>query len=209
MVAIITASADISQLLAESDTLTLSELLRSLCERLDGDDLGCEDVCDDFQTAGAVERLCALLEELDDPDVAASCCMLLCNLASAEVNTYATQVKERLAAARGLNAIASQLSSTDTTLLYYAAGACMNCCTTLQDVATLKAAGALSRLVQLSEISDDEQLAALAAACVENAKLAIGHAATEHMIHSELEDAAVIALQARAHVCTSSSPVTE
>ena len=33
MVAIITASADISQLLAESDTLTLSELLRSLCER--------------------------------------------------------------------------------------------------------------------------------------------------------------------------------
>jgi len=58
--------------------------------------------------------------------------MVIGNVASDTVDTDAARTKERVRAAGGIAEIVRHLGSDDPETLFYACGACMNCCTQLE-----------------------------------------------------------------------------
>ena len=101
-------------------------------------------LCTALREGGAVERLCALLAERDEVELHVAILMVLGNLASDTVDAEAHETKERIRATNGVQAIAMDLFSPDASLVFYACGACMNCCSAVEDVLVLKETGAFA-----------------------------------------------------------------
>ena len=141
-------------------------------------------LCSTLRDSGSIERLVALLSERTGREVLTRCLLVIGNLASSAVDSEAHATKERIREVNGVRAVVQHLGSGDHETLFYACGACMNCCTAVGDVAVLKETGAFSRLVQLSH-GADERLASYARGCLEcaNGQLrmrSFGRAASNH-----------------------------
>ena len=155
-----------------------------------------EVLCSKLRESGSLERICGLLRNHEEHAIVAGGLMVIGNLISVEIDVNAQQTQQRVRAANGVATLAMHLLSSDREILFYACGACMNLCSTIEDVAALKEASVLPRLVQLSGQGDE--IAAFAGGCIKNVQLTIAHAAAVRMHKIQLQASAAIALQARA-----------
>ena len=98
-------------------------------------------LCATLREGGAVELLCALLVDRTETAVHTGALMVIGNLASDAVDPDALQTKERIRAVDGVGKIAMHLFSQEPEVVFYACGACMNVCSTISDIASLKEMG--------------------------------------------------------------------
>ena len=149
------------------------DALDALVATLDGD--GAADLCEALRSSATVETLCALLASGEaSHEVSARILLVLGNLSSEEVDPFgASETKRRMQTCGGFEAVVQHLFSPSEECVFYAAGACMNVCSSVREAEVIKRRGALPRLVDLANHSADEALAGFARGCLENLQVAL------------------------------------
>lgn len=150
-----------------------------------------------LRSRGCVERMCRLLEN-DSPDIVSHVLLVLGNLAADTIDPRgAAETKRRFHEADGIPKLLPHLFSADGTTLLYAAGAIMNASSDAQISSGLVAEGAVERLQELAN-GTDEQLAEFAHFALVNMREAIMHQEAEKLFQKRLVTLAAVELQSAA-----------